>query len=56
VPNADGVWTFGVNWTTSKWTRVILNAIHEDFEDPTRTPDTGLSSFWSSLVRLNIVF
>ena len=56
VPNADGVWTFGVNWTTSKWTRVILNAIHEDFQDPTRTPDAGLSSFWSSLVRLNIVF
>ena len=56
LPNADGVWTFGVNWTTSKWTRVILNAIHEDFLDPTRTPDAGLSSFWSSLIRLNIVF
>ena len=56
LPNADGVWTFGVNWTTSKWTRVIVNAIHEDFEDPTRTPESGLSSFWSSLVRLNIVF
>jgi phosphate-selective porin len=56
TPNADGVWTFGVNWTTSKWTRVIVNAIHEDFEDPTRSPDSGVSSFWSSLVRLNIVF
>jgi phosphate-selective porin len=56
TPNADGVWTFGVNWTTSKWTRVILNAIHEGFEDPTRSPDSGVSSFWSSLVRLNIVF
>jgi phosphate-selective porin len=56
VPNADGVWTFGVNWTTSKWTRVQLNAIHEDFLDPKRTPDNGLTSFWSSLVRLNIVF
>lgn len=56
VPNSDGVWTFGVNWTTSKWTRVQLNAIHEDFEDATRTPDSGLTSFWSSLVRLNVVF
>ena len=56
VPNADGVWTFGVNWTTSKWTRVQINAIHEDFEDPARTPDPGASSFWSSLIRLNIVF
>jgi len=56
VPNSDGVWTFGVNWTTSKWTRVQLNAIHEDFLDGTRTPDSGLTSFWSSLARLNIVF
>jgi phosphate-selective porin len=56
LPNVDGVWTFGVNWTTSTWTRVIFNAIHEDFEDPTRTPEAGLSSFWSGLVRLNIVF
>jgi phosphate-selective porin len=56
LPNADAVWTVGVNWTTSKWTRVIVNAIHEDFEDPARTPDSGISSFWSSLVRLNIVF
>lgn len=56
VPNSDQVWTFGVNWTTSKWTRVILNAIHENFEDETRTPEPGTMSFWSSLVRLNIVF
>lgn len=56
LPNADGVWTFGLNWTTSKWTRVQLNAIHEDFLDPERTPDSGRTSFWSSLARLNIVF
>ena len=56
TPNADGVWTFGVNWTTSKWTRVIVNAIHEDFDDPNRTPNPGVSSYWSSLLRLNIVF
>jgi hypothetical protein len=45
-----------VNWTTSKWTRVIVNAIHEDFDDPNRTPNPGVSSYWSSLLRLNIVF
>lgn len=56
VPNNDRVFTAGVNWTTSKWTRVILNAIHEQFDDKTRTPDAGIPSFWSSLVRLNIVF
>lgn len=58
VPNSDTVFTAGVNWTTSKWTRVIVNAIHEDFEDQSRTPlpNSGTTSFWSGLVRLNIVF
>jgi phosphate-selective porin OprO/OprP len=56
VPNSDQVWTFGVNWITTKWTRVIVNAIHEDFEDETRTPEPGTTSFWSGLIRLNIVF
>jgi phosphate-selective porin OprO and OprP len=56
LPNSDSVVTFGVNWITSRWTRVIVNAIHEDFEDATRTPVPGTASFWSGLVRLNIVF
>jgi phosphate-selective porin len=56
TPNTDSVFTLGVNWTTSKWTRVLVNAIHEDFEDETRTPEPGTTSFWSGLVRLNIVF
>ena len=56
LPNTDRVWTFGVNWMTTRWTRVILNAIHESFEDETRTPEAGTTKFWSGLLRLNIVF
>lgn len=56
VPNTNKVWTFGVNWLTSPWTRVIVNAIYEDFEDKTRTPVSGTTSFWSGVLRLNIVF
>jgi len=56
TPNSDSVFTLGVNWITSKWTRVIVNAIHEDFEDVNRTPVAGTTSFWSGLIRLNIVF
>lgn len=56
LPNSDKVWTFGVNWLTTRWTRVILNAIHEKFEDAARTPDLGTTEFWSGVVRLNIVF
>lgn len=56
IPNSDTVFTAGVNWTTSKWTRVIVNAIHENLLDKTRSPVTGTTSFWSGLLRLNIVF
>lgn len=56
LPNTDQVWTLGVNWITTRWTRVIVNAIHENFDDETRTPEPGTTSFWSGLVRLNIVF
>ncbi len=56
LPNSNRVWTFGVNWLTTRWTRVLVNAIHEDFEDEARTPETGTTSFWSGLIRLNIVF
>ena len=56
TPNSDTVFTAGVNWITSPWTRVIINAIHEDIEDPARTPIAGTTSYWSGLVRLNIVF
>lgn len=54
--NSDTVFTAGVNWTTSPWTRILINAIHEDIEDPNRSPVTGTTSFWSGVLRLNIVF
>jgi phosphate-selective porin OprO/OprP len=56
VPNTDTVVTIGVNWITSRWTRVIVNAIHEEFEDSSRSPLSGTTGFWSGLVRLNVVF
>lgn len=55
-PNGDTVFTAGVNWTTSRWTRVIFNAIHESIVDATRAPKKGETSFWSGVVRLNVVF
>jgi phosphate-selective porin len=56
LPNSDRAWTFGVNWITTKWTRILINAIHESLEDENRSPETGTSSFWSGLIRLNVVF
>ena len=56
VSNGDGVWTFGVNWMLNRWVRVITNAVHETFDDPSRTPDPGTDKFWSGLIRLQVVF
>ena len=56
VTNTDRVWTFGVNWMPNRWMRVITNAIHETFEDASRTPEPGTDAFWSGLIRLQVVF
>ena len=56
LPNSDTVFTVGINWTTSPWTRILINAIHEDIEDPYRSPVSGTTAFWSGVLRLNIVF
>lgn len=56
LANSDTVFTAGVNWTTSPWTRVIVNAIHETVDDKSRSPKSGATSFWSGLVRVNLVF
>lgn len=54
--NTDSVWTLGINWYSTRWTRVVANAIHESFEDPARTPLTGTTAFWSGVFRVQLVF
>jgi phosphate-selective porin OprO/OprP len=56
VPNSDRVWTYGVSWMPIKWVRVVSNAIHETFDDVSRAPINGVASYWSGLVRLQVVF
>ena len=56
IANADQVWTVGVNWLLNRWVRLITNAIHEEFADATRSPEPGIASFWSGLMRLQVVF
>ncbi len=56
LANTDRVWTFGVNWMLNRWVRVITNAIHEEFADASRAPDPGTASYWSGLLRLQVVF
>ena len=56
LANSDQVWTVGVNWMLNRWVRVITNAIHEEFGDASRSPAPGTASFWSGLLRLQVVF
>jgi phosphate-selective porin OprO/OprP len=56
VRNSDRVWTFGLNWFPNRWVKVVANGIHETFEDPKRTPKAGYTSFWTALLRTQLVF
>jgi phosphate-selective porin len=56
LENSDRIWTAGVNWYVMPHVKVVANAIHEDFEDAARTPVAGETSFWSGVLRLQIVF
>ena len=54
--NSVHVGTVGVNWFLNRWLRVTVNAARERFEDPSRTPQPGTSTFWSGIGRLQVVF
>jgi phosphate-selective porin OprO/OprP len=56
TPNGDRTLTFGVNWFTSRWVKVVANALRQSFDDEARTPVPGTDSFWSGLLRLQVVF
>ena len=56
LENSDRLWTAGVNWYPLEHVKVVINGIHESFEDSQRTPLPGETSFWSGVVRLQIVF
>jgi phosphate-selective porin OprO/OprP len=56
TPNADRTITFGVNWLANRWVKVVANALRQTFEDETRTPLAGTTSFWAGLLRLQVVF
>ena len=56
TPNSDRTVTFGVNWLANRWVKVVANALRQQFEDDARTPLAGTTSFWTGLLRLQVVF
>ena len=53
--NTARVWTGGVNWYVNRWVRVQGNAIRESFADETRSPVIGQGTFWSGVLRTQLV-
>jgi len=55
LPNAEQAFTFGVSWYANKWIKVQLNGVHEQFDDPQRSPMPDRPGFWSTVCRLQFV-
>jgi phosphate-selective porin len=55
VETGSGAFTAGVNWYLNRWARFQFNAIRESFDDISRSPVAGQSSFWSGLCRVQFV-
>lgn len=53
--NEDEVWTTGVTWYPNRWIKIQGNAIREHILDELRTPVAGQHTYWSGVVRLQIV-
>jgi len=53
--NRDQVVTFGVNWYVNRWVKVQGNVIRETIEDPLRGPLPSKPSFWSQVLRFQVV-
>ncbi len=53
--NGTRVWTAGVNWYPNRWVRLQGNAVREAFEDAERTPVSGQRTFWSGILRMQVV-
>jgi phosphate-selective porin OprO/OprP len=56
APNADKVWTLGVNWYVNRWVKVRFNAISETLDDPALGPAPGESSMRTLVLQFGIGF
>ena len=49
------VWTTGINWYPNRWVKIQGNAVREAFSDGEPTPIAGERTFWTGIVRLQVV-
>ena len=53
--NRDRVWTTGVSWYPNRWVKIQANGIRERLLDEERTPDPPRHTFWSAVLRIQVV-
>ncbi len=56
LPNSVGTITLGGNWLVNRWVKVVANVMRQSFDDEERTPLTGSTDFWSTVLRLQVAF
>ena len=55
LPSGDTVLSLGLNWYLNRWVKLQVNGIHEELQDPGRTPlADGGTKFWSTVFRLQV--
>jgi phosphate-selective porin OprO/OprP len=54
-PEADRVFTVGINWTLNRFLKLQFNGIREQVDDPERNPVSNGGAFWSRVVRLQFL-
>ena len=54
LPSGEHVLTLGVNWYVNRWTRLQLQSIREQPQDPERSPLLSDAAFWSAVFRLQL--
>lgn len=55
LPSGNKVFTGGVNWTLNRFTKLQVNLIREQVENPDRNPVPNGAAFWSRVFRLQLV-
>jgi phosphate-selective porin len=55
LASGDNAITAGANWAVNQWIKIQFNAVRQLVEDRERNPIAGGGSFWSRILRFQIV-
>lgn len=55
MPVSDTVLTLGINWYLNRWAKIQADTIRELIDDDERSPVPNGASFWSQIIRFQLV-